>query len=557
MFMFILFYLFIFLSFIMFMLSLFFMVNKISLFIEWDLISLNSLFMEVLLVVDFFSLLFISVVLLISSMILIYSFYYLLGDLNIYRFFLLIFLFVMSMIFMIISPNFMSILLGWDGLGLISYCLIIYYHSFKSFNSGMITVLINRLGDIGILVLISMYLYFGSWNLMLYKVNLDLMVMFLLLVCFTKSAQFPFSSWLPLAMAAPTPVSSLVHSSTLVTAGVYLMIRYNFNLVESSLKIYFLWTCSLTMLMSGLNACYEFDLKKIIALSTLSQLSFMFIILFFGSSILCFYHLLMHAMFKSLLFLCSGVIIHNSKNNQDIRLLGFMMSDMYIITFCFVMCKISLCGLFFLSGFYSKDLILEFIFMSKLNLFYLFILLISCFLTMVYSLRLIIYLFFKYNKFYCVNMVSFNMNMKLSMLILLIMSIYGGAVSSWIFFDQEVLIILPLYIKMIMIIFLLLMIIMYNFFDKFNYTFFLKWMFYTMWFLDLLISFSYLYIYLADKYMMMNLDKGWIEFYSGIGVNSLIKFIFFKYEIKYLFFFMFIIFIFLICLIGLLLNLIF
>lgn len=139
------------------------------------------------------------------------------------------------------------------------------------------------------------------------------------LAAITKRAQIPFSSWLPAAIAAPTPVSALVHSSTLVTAGVYLLIRFRFLLNNSTIFYALLLFGNLTIFMAGLGANYEMDLKKIIALSTLRQLGLIMGILSLGFYKMAFFHLLTHALFKALLFLCAGVLIHNIINFQDIR----------------------------------------------------------------------------------------------------------------------------------------------------------------------------------------------------------------------------------------------
>lgn len=236
------------------------------------------------------------------------------GDNSLNKFIYIIFLFVASIALIILSPNIIRILLGWDGLGLVSYCLVIYYHNVKSYNSGMLTILSNRLGDIAILLCISWIVNFGSFNFYYIQyIDYDLYVILLLVViaAITKRAQIPFSAWLPAAMAAPTPVSSLVHSSTLVTAGVYLLIRFH-NLLEYN--SYLLVISVLTLFMSGLGANYEIDLKKIIALSTLSQLGIIMFILSLGQYEIAFFHLVRHATFKSLLFLCAGYYIHNNIN---------------------------------------------------------------------------------------------------------------------------------------------------------------------------------------------------------------------------------------------------
>lgn len=178
----------------------------------------------------------------------------------------------------------------------------------------------------------------------------------IILAAITKRAQIPFSAWLPAAMAAPTPVSALVHSSTLVTAGVYLLVRFNYLL---SLNWYVFFIGVLTIFMSGLGANYENDLKKIIALSTLRQLGLIMMSLGLGFYELAFFHLITHAIFKSLLFLCAGVFIHSIGDTQDIRILGGLIISCPVTSFYFIGASIALCGFPFLSGFYSRDIILE------------------------------------------------------------------------------------------------------------------------------------------------------------------------------------------------------
>lgn len=290
------------------------------------------------------------------------------------RFFILVYLFILSMILLIIRPNLIRILLGWDGLGLISYCLVIYYQNVKSYNAGILTILSNRIGDVALLIAIAWILNYGGWNFIFYidfkylDLEIKIIIFFILLSALTKRAQIPFSSWLPAAMAAPTPVSALVHSSTLVTAGVYLLIRFNTLLINNIFNQYLLLIGGLTMFIAGLGANFEFDLKKIIALSTLSQLGLIIIILSLGYRELAFFHLLTHAIFKSLLFLSAGSIIHNIINSQDIRLMGGLILNIPFTRRFLIIANLSLCGIPFLAGFYSKDLILEIGSYSYLNL---------------------------------------------------------------------------------------------------------------------------------------------------------------------------------------------
>lgn len=184
---------------------------------------------------------------------------------------------------------------------------------------------------------------------------------FILIGCFTKRAQFPFIRWLPAAIAAPTPVSALVHSSTLVTAGVYLMIRFSQVILRNGILTFFIAVISrLTILISALRAMFETDFKKIIALSTLSQLGFIIFRLSQIIKICRFFHLLTHAIFKSLLFICAGAIIIFRGHNQDIRALPKIHKS--VIQSSFIIATLALMRTPFTIGFYSKDIILEIFF---------------------------------------------------------------------------------------------------------------------------------------------------------------------------------------------------
>uniref|UniRef100_UPI0030FE7B31 NADH dehydrogenase subunit 5 n=1 Tax=Neopanorpa triangulata TaxID=3135614 RepID=UPI0030FE7B31 len=441
-------------SMICFISGVYFLINDLVYFIEWELLSLNSSSIVMTFLFDWMSLLFMSFVLLISSLVIFYSEEYMSGDLNINRFIMLVLMFVLSMMLLIISPNLISILLGWDGLGLVSYCLVIYYQNVKSYNAGMLTALSNRIGDVMLLLSIAWMLNFGSWNYIFYlecmKNNFDMMLIgcLVMVAAMTKSAQIPFSSWLPAAMAAPTPVSALVHSSTLVTAGVYLLIRFNVLLMDTCLGKILLLVSGLTMFMAGLGANFEFDLKKIIALSTLSQLGLMMSILSMGFAKLAFFHLLTHALFKALLFMCAGAIIHNMKDFQDIRAMGGLVIHMPLTISCFNIANLALCGMPFLAGFYSKDLILEVVSLSNLNMFSFILYFFSTGLTVCYSLRLSYYLVNGDFNSSCLHPLNDEgWVMIRGMLGLLIMVIFGGSMLSWMIFPTPSMICLPMYLK--------------------------------------------------------------------------------------------------------------
>nr|QXG19525.1 NADH dehydrogenase subunit 5 [Drosophila silvestris] len=521
----------IFISMTCFVLSMNFMLNDMVYFIEWEVVSLNSVSIVMTFLFDWMSLLFMSFVLMISSLVIYYSKEYMSSDVNINRFIMLVLMFVLSMMLLIISPNLVSILLGWDGLGLVSYCLVIYFQNVKSYNAGMLTALSNRIGDVALLLAIAWMLNYGGWNYVFYlevmQNESEMMIIgaLVMLAAMTKSAQIPFSSWLPAAMAAPTPVSALVHSSTLVTAGVYLLIRFNILLVNSWLGQLLLLLSGLTMFMAGLGANFEFDLKKIIALSTLSQLGLMMSILSMGFYKLAMFHLLTHALFKALLFMCAGAIIHNMNNSQDIRLMGGLSIHMPLTSACFNVSNLALCGMPFLAGFYSKDMILETVMISNVNLFSFFLYFFSTGLTVCYSFRLVYY-----SMTGDLNCMSLNLLndegwiMLRGMMGLLIMSIVGGSMLNWLIFLTPPMICLPLGMKLLTlfvcvigglfgyVISLMKLYSLNKSLMMYNLTNFLG----GMWFMPFMSTYGIIFYPLnLGQIVSKSFDQGWSEYFGG------------------------------------------
>nr|YP_006459999.1 NADH dehydrogenase subunit 5 [Melitaea cinxia]ACT88828.1 NADH dehydrogenase subunit 5 [Melitaea cinxia] len=534
-----------------FFMMIYFIMSNLFVVLEWEIISFNSFNIVMSILLDWMSLLFMMFVCLISSSVIYYSKSYMSSELNLNRFIILVLLFVFSMILLIISPNMISIFLGWDGLGLVSYCLIIYYHNIKSFNAGMLTALSNRNGDVMILMLISWMMNYGSWNYIFYldfmcnDYSMKMVGMLVILAAMTKSAQIPFSSWLPAAMAAPTPVSALVHSSTLVTAGVYLLIRFNNLLIDMLFLNILLLVSGLTMFMAGICANYEFDLKKIIAQSTLSQLGLMMSILSMGYGDLAFFHLLTHAMLKALLFMCAGVIIHMMNNNQDIRMMGGIGFYIPLTSLCMNISNLALCGIPFLAGFYSKDMILELVSMSNLNLFIYYLYYFSTGLTMFYTFRLLMYLMINdFNLLSVYNLYDEDFIMLLSMFLLLLMSLISGSFLSWLIFSYPYMIYLPLNMKL-MVIYVTMFGMLLGFLvsnmkiysiNKFLLTYKLSMFFSMMWFLPGLSTYMMNYSLLnLSQNLLKNIDMGWSEFYKSYSIYSVIKdysIIFFIYQLN-------------------------
>nr|UUG47440.1 NADH dehydrogenase subunit 5 [Ips typographus] len=526
-----------------FFMGLMFMSKNFSIFMEIGVLNLLGISIEGVFYFDWKTFLFMSFVFFISSMILNYSSEYMVGDKFLKRFIFLMVMFVCSMMMLILNLNLVSILIGWDGLGLVSYALVIYYQNVKSNSAGMLTALSNRIGDAAIILAISFGVHFGSFNFIFYlswaqsggkTENLMSMVLVLIiLAAMTKSAQLPFSSWLPAAMAAPTPVSSLVHSSTLVTAGVYFLIRVSEAL--SMVMMEFLLIISLlTMFMAGLAANFEYDLKKIIALSTLSQLGLMMTILSLGESDLAFMHLLIHALFKALLFMCAGAIIHNFGDNQDIRNMGGLTENLPLTSACMNISNFALCGLPFMSGFYSKDLIAEALSMQYSSTLVYFIFYFSIGLTAAYSIRLSYYVFWSEAKFLSLSGFSDSNNggMTKSMLGLVGLVIFMGSCYSWVFLNIPYFIILPSFMKFLTLFFIFLglmvglELIQMEFYYKNLYlsmksaSLFLV----GMWNMPVISTMGVnKHVLFLGKSFYSVLDQGWLEYYGSKGLFSVMK----------------------------------
>nr|YP_007627038.1 NADH dehydrogenase subunit 5 [Lithidiopsis carinatus]AGC22329.1 NADH dehydrogenase subunit 5 [Lithidiopsis carinatus] len=522
---------------LIFLLGIYYLVSDYSVFVEWELFCVNGSMVVMTLILDWMSLIFLSFVMYISSLVIYYSEDYMSGEKNMNRFILIVLMFILSMAFLIISPNLISILLGWDGLGLVSYCLVIYYQNVKSYGAGMLTALSNRIGDVAILISIAWMLNFGSWNYIYYynfvlnSVEMSIITMLIILAAMTSSAQIPFSSWLPAAMAAPTPVSALVHSSTLVTAGVYLLIRFSPMLDIYGYGWFLLLIGCMTMFMAGLGANFEFDLKKIIALSTLSQLGLMMSVLSMGYSSLAFFHLLTHALFKALLFMCAGSMIHNLKDSQDIRFMGSIVGFMPLTSVCFNVSSLSLCGMPFLAGFYSKDLILELVCLSWVNCLIFFLYFVSTGLTAAYSFRLFYYSMSGDNNYY--SGFSFDDRgyyISFGMIGLLFVAVFGGSFLSWLIFPVPYVVSLPYYLSFLTIFVVVvgsyLGYLMSNFglfYNLISLKFFSVVSFAgSMWFMPFLSTKFIMYLPLKFGYVSSKtFDYGWGELLGGQGLYSM------------------------------------
>lgn len=498
-----------------------------SIFFEWFLGGRGVNF-RIIFLLDRISCFFLAVVLCISGNVVWYSKSYMTLDPNANRFILLVLGFVASMAILILSPNILRILLGWDGLGLISYGLVIYYPSKKSSSAGIITVLSNRVGDVCILLSIAWFVSVGDFNFRIWAFysNVEFrnwVPLLVLLAAITKRAQIPFSAWLPAAIAAPTPVSALVHSSTLVTAGVYLLIRFSFILGETCSAL-LLFISIITMFMSGVVAIFEYDLKKIIALSTLRQLGIIMFSISLGLYELAFFHLLTHALFKALLFLCAGVLIHGAGNTQDIRSFGGLSLNFPLVTVCINLANLSLCGVPFLAGFYSRDLIVELACQYSWGIFILLMIFICLRLTVLYSVRLT-YLSFvgPYGGGTSISVCESDYSLVGPVVILSFTSLVSGPILSWLNFPAPVLIFLPAFLKWGALFFVGVSLLVILSLQGLTYSY--KWGAVRkfrglMWFLPWLTGqgFSMKTLKNAD-HLLKIYDQGWLEFYSRKGLE--------------------------------------
>ena len=363
--------------------------------------KINSLVWEAALLFDKFRLPFKFTVLLISYSVFSFSYSYIISQKFFSRFHILLTVFVLSILFLIFSSNLMFIILGWDGLGLSSYLLVIYYGRTKSYNTGILTVIRNRFGDFLLISCMRLLYSKGGWNLMTYKELCFSSNLFLTLVCvgvFTKSAQIPFSSWLPAAMAAPTPVSSLVHSSTLVTAGVYLIFRHLNTIVIKELSLFVCFVGISTIFLASMSAINEKDIKKMVALSTLRQLGLMVFSLGSGWVFIAFFHLIIHAFFKAIIFIRIGNIIHHSQLYQSIKNTGSIVYSSPLIRTSTLVASLRLCGVPFTAAFFSKEPVIEMFRISDNSVGILLCIIIRALLTLIYSSRLIKVVVLQFNK---------------------------------------------------------------------------------------------------------------------------------------------------------------
>ena len=421
-------------SILLIMFSIFLYVSNIVYILEWEIANISNIPLTINIIFDIQGLFLSSIIIFISSIVIGFSKTYIQGDPYTTRFIWLVMLFVLSINLLIYIPNIIVILIGWDGLGVTSFLLVAYYSNPRSLRAAIITALTNRLGDGLILIRIAWLGRDSHWcitHIWQSFFSTPIILRILLAAC-TKRAQIPFSTWLPAAIAAPTPVSALVHSSTLVTAGVFLLIRFYSFLIEiPGFKPILITLSIITMLIAGIGAIVEPDLKKIIALSTLRQLRVIIARIAIGLPTVALFHLITHALFKALLFVCAGTIIFFNIHRQDLRTVGAL-SKIPLTSTAFITSNLALCGTPFLAAFYSKDILLEICLFSNLSFFTIILIFLATSFTTMYTRRFIINLLWASPSMCPINSLDEN-KMKLTAPIILLSlgAISGGAIINW------------------------------------------------------------------------------------------------------------------------------
>ncbi|PSJ77100.1 NADH-quinone oxidoreductase subunit L [Sphingobacteriales bacterium UPWRP_1] len=367
-----------------------------------------------------------------------YSVGYMHGDTGFARFFAYLNLFIFFMLLLVLADNFLLLFAGWEGVGLCSFLLIGFWFNNESYNAAAKKAFVmNRIGDLGFLLGMFMIVYnYGSLNFDhvfaaataaggMNNATIIAITLLLFWGACGKSAQIPLYTWLPDAMAGPTPVSALIHAATMVTAGIYLVARCHvlFTLAPFTLSIV-LAVGVATALMAATIALFQTDIKKVLAYSTVSQLGYMFAALGTGAYVAGLFHVVTHAFFKALLFLGAGAVIHALHHEQDLRNMGGLRTELPFVYRIFLVGTLAISGIPVFSGFFSKDEILLSVFQQHTAAWVL--LLVGSLLTAFYMFRLLGLTFWGKSRGHHSGLMPINATMKLPLAVLAFLSFAGG-----------------------------------------------------------------------------------------------------------------------------------
>ena len=519
----------------------------------YNWIEIGMLKISIKILLDKYSILMIFLITTITFVVITYSSWYMKEDAHKNRFLSILLMFAVTMLILVSSSNFFLMFVGWEGVGIMSYLLInFWYFSLNSNKSAIKAILYNKIGDIGFLIGISLMILIlssTSINNLIYlpKIPIEgidqnnliiLILFFFILASIAKSAQILLHPWLGDAMAGPTPVSALLHAATMVTAGVFLLFRLeNIIYISTIIRTFIILVGLFTIIFGGLSSINQNDIKKIIAFSTCSQLGYMFLTNGLLIPSVGLFHLLTHGFFKAMLFLTAGIIIHNFKNEQDIRKFGSFVLSYPLSFFLFLLGSLSIMSFPFLSGYYSKEAIIESSLAPQYPIYIYILMVIGAIFTSIYSFKLLYYTFLSkpnslnYNLLY--NKLQINEEFPLNFLYLFIFSllVLGSIFFGYLAKELLASILLvsdneffPFFIKLIPLFFSFLGILLaFLIIDPWKNRYILTIM-NKRFFFDSLFNYFFAFPVLnsAFKYSFKFLDRGFFELFGPIGLFRII-----------------------------------